>query len=115
MTHEEKSKTVTEINTEACKVYYAIFRALDLKQHITQKFTIDGDDSTYELSFRKCESNQKQDAIKFGDIEYFELLTLRDALRGYRYQQLGLENLNKLAAEIDVLIEVINKKHKRNH
>jgi hypothetical protein len=49
--------------------------------------------------------------IKFGDIEYFELLTLRDRLKYWKYDKFDLEYLDKLKAEIDRKIESIHLEH----
>lgn len=47
--------------------------------------------------------------IKFGDIEYFELLRLQDELKFLRYDRLGLSNLDKLRYEISVKIAAIHE------
>lgn len=50
--------------------------------------------------------------IKFGDIEYFTLLDLRDKLKNYYYGRLDLTNLDKLKLEVEMKIEAIHLKHK---
>jgi hypothetical protein len=46
--------------------------------------------------------------IKYGDIEYFELLTLQDNLRNHRYDKFGLDHLDKLRIEVARRIGAIN-------
>ena len=52
--------------------------------------------------------------IKFGDIEYFTLLDLRDNLQSRRYDKLDLFNLDKLRNEIELKIRRIELKAKEN-
>lgn len=42
--------------------------------------------------------------IKFGSVEYFELLSLQDKLRGWRYDKLNLEYLVKLRDEVNTRV-----------
>ena len=46
--------------------------------------------------------------IKFGSIEYFELLTFRDKLKSFRLNKLDLNYLDKLRMEVDLKIEEIH-------
>jgi predicted nucleotidyltransferase len=46
--------------------------------------------------------------IKFGDIEYFELLGLRDKLKNFNYDRLDLVSLDKLRNEIEIKIRQID-------
>ena len=46
--------------------------------------------------------------IKFGDTEYFTLLNLNDKLKFRDYERLGLENLDKLRADVEMKIEAIH-------
>lgn len=50
--------------------------------------------------------------IKYGSIEYFTLLGLRDELNYTSLNKLGLQNLDKLKFEIDVKIAAINESAK---
>lgn len=43
--------------------------------------------------------------IKFGSVEYFELLSLQDKLRGWRYDKLDLEYLDKLRHEVNIRVK----------
>lgn len=52
--------------------------------------------------------------IKFGDIEYFTLLDLRDKLKYYQYNKLDLVNLDKLRLEVDMKIDAIHLEHKKS-
>lgn len=46
--------------------------------------------------------------IKFGDVEYFELLELRDRLKYFRYDRLDLISLDRLRSELEIKIEAIH-------
>lgn len=48
--------------------------------------------------------------IKFGSIEYFELLHLRDKLRSRHLDKLDLLSLDRLRTEVAFKIDAINKK-----
>jgi hypothetical protein len=52
--------------------------------------------------------------IKYGDIEYFTLLDLRDKLKYFQYDKLDLVNLDKLRIEVAIKIEAIHLKSKDN-
>ena len=49
--------------------------------------------------------------IKFGDIEYFTLLDLRDKLKYQQYHKLDLVNLDRLRSEVEIKIEAIHLEH----
>lgn len=51
--------------------------------------------------------------IKYGDLEYFTLLDLRDKLKYFEYNKLDLLNLDKLKAEVERKIEAIHLEHKK--
>lgn len=46
--------------------------------------------------------------IKFGDIEYFELLSVQDYLKGRVLDRLGLVNVDRLRIEVDMKIAAIH-------
>jgi len=46
--------------------------------------------------------------IQFGSIEYFELLSFEDKLKGYRLDNLGLNHLDLLRVEVARKIGAIN-------
>jgi hypothetical protein len=46
--------------------------------------------------------------IKYGSVEYFELLDLRDRLKAWKYDKLGLQNLDRLRNEVSIKIEAIH-------
>lgn len=50
--------------------------------------------------------------IKYGDIEYFTLLDLRDKLKYFQYDKLDLINLDRLKSEVEIKIEAIHLEHK---
>jgi len=50
--------------------------------------------------------------IKFGDVEYFELLELRDRLKYFRYDRLDLSGLDRLRSELEFKIEAIHEADK---
>jgi len=52
--------------------------------------------------------------IKFGSIDYFELLGLRDKLQSRYFDKLGLDNLDKLRNEIHLKVERIHYIHNQN-
>jgi hypothetical protein len=54
------------------------------------------------------QSKMSKIKIKFGDIEYFELLSFRDSLKGWRLSKIGLDNLQPLKQEVDDWIKEIN-------
>ena len=47
--------------------------------------------------------------IKYGDVEYFELLELRDRLKYFRYDRLDLLSLDRLRSELDIKIQAIHE------
>lgn len=47
--------------------------------------------------------------IKFGSIEYFELLSFRDKLKSRHLDKLDLLSLDRLRNEVAVKIKVINQ------
>lgn len=47
--------------------------------------------------------------IKYGDIEYFELLSLQDKLKNRRLDLLGLLSLDRLRTEIAYKVEAIKE------
>lgn len=47
--------------------------------------------------------------IKFGSIEYFELLSLRDKLKSRHLDKLDLLSLDRLRNELSIKIEAINE------
>lgn len=49
--------------------------------------------------------------IKFGDLEYFELLSLQDYLKSWRLSKLDLQYWDKLKMEVDMKIKAINHEH----
>ena len=49
--------------------------------------------------------------IEFGSIEYFELLSFQDSLKGYRLDKLELIYLDKLRAEVERKVEAIHQLH----
>lgn len=49
--------------------------------------------------------------IKFGDIEYFEILSLQDELKYWKYDKFNLSYLDKLRMEIDLKIKAINQEY----
>jgi hypothetical protein len=49
--------------------------------------------------------------IKFGDVEYFELLSLQDSLKYWKYDKFDLQYLDKLKLEIEMKIKAINYEH----
>ena len=51
--------------------------------------------------------------IKYGDIEYFTLLDLRDKLKYIQYDKLDLQNLVRLRSEVEIKIEAIHLESKR--
>ncbi len=50
--------------------------------------------------------------IKYGSIEYFELLSFNDKLKSRHLDKLDLLNLDKLRYEVQIKIEAINEKEK---
>ncbi|MES2829657.1 MAG: hypothetical protein V4687_15960 [Bacteroidota bacterium] len=53
-------------------------------------------------------------SIKFGSIDYFELLSLRDKLQSRHFDKLGLDNLDKLRNECCMKIESIHYEHNQS-
>ncbi len=53
-------------------------------------------------------------AIKFGDIEYFTLLELRDKLMYRGYDRLDLLTLDRLRNEVDIKILQIHEEDKKS-
>jgi hypothetical protein len=51
--------------------------------------------------------------IKYGSIEYFELLDLRDRIASDKYNKFDLVNLDKLRFEVNNKIAAIELSHKR--
>jgi len=47
--------------------------------------------------------------IKYGDVEYFELVELRERLSYFRYDRLDLISLDRLRSELDFKIAAINE------
>ena len=52
--------------------------------------------------------------IKYGDIEYFTLLDLRDKLKYDHYDRLDLTKLDVLRSEVEIKIEAIHLAHKES-
>jgi hypothetical protein len=52
--------------------------------------------------------------IKYGDIEYFTLLDLRDKLKYFQYDKLDLFNLDRLRSEVEIKIEAIHLENKKS-
>lgn len=51
--------------------------------------------------------------IQYGSIEYFELLSFNDKLKGYRLDKLDLLCLDSLRNEVALKIEAINEIEKK--
>lgn len=49
--------------------------------------------------------------IKYGTVEYFELLNLQDKLKAWKWDKLDLLNLDKLRIEVDMKVKAINQVH----
>lgn len=47
--------------------------------------------------------------IEFGSIEYFELLSFQDRLKGFGLNKLDLQYLDKLRMEVELKVQAINK------
>ncbi len=47
--------------------------------------------------------------IKYGSIEYFELLSFNDKLKSRHLDKLDLQNLDRLRFEVQIKIEAINE------